>query len=63
MPDQRGTLVPERGSDARWFDVDAIPDPHPVLRRQLFDADVGGDDPAAIDAALARSDIRMEKLT
>ena len=57
-----GELVPERGSDARWFDVDAIPDPHPALRRQLFDAGVGADDPAAIDAGLASAGIMMETL-
>ncbi|MDP9245689.1 MAG: NUDIX hydrolase [Chloroflexota bacterium] len=57
-----GTLVPERGSDARWFDVDAIPDPHPALRRQLFDAGVGRDDDGAIGAALADAVIGMERL-
>jgi ADP-ribose pyrophosphatase YjhB (NUDIX family) len=57
-----GTLVPERGSDARWFDVEAIPDPHPALRRQLFDAGVGRDDDAAIGAALADAAIGMERL-
>jgi 8-oxo-dGTP diphosphatase len=57
-----GTLVPERGSDARWFDVEAIPDPHPALRRQLFDAGVGRDDDAAIDVALADAAIGMERL-
>ena len=57
-----GTLVPERGSDARWFAPDAIPDPHPALRRQLFDAGVGEDDAAAIDAALADAAIGMERL-
>jgi 8-oxo-dGTP diphosphatase len=57
-----GTLAPERGSDARWFDVDAIPDPHPALRRQLFDAGVGNDDRSAIDAALADAAIGMERV-
>ena len=57
-----GTLVAERGSDARWFDADAIPDPHPALRRQLFDAGVGHDDPAAIGAALVDAAIGMERL-
>jgi 8-oxo-dGTP pyrophosphatase MutT (NUDIX family) len=57
-----GTLVPERGSDARWFDPEAIPDPHPALRRQLFDAGVGHDDDLAIAAALAEATIRMERL-
>ena len=57
-----GTLVAERGGDARWFDVDSIPDPHPALRRQLFDAGVGQDDDAAIRAALAAADIRMERV-
>jgi len=57
-----GTLAPERGSDARWFDVETIPDPHPALRRQLFDAGVGRDDEAAIDVALAGAAIGMERL-
>lgn len=57
-----GTLMPERGSDARWFDVDAIPDPHPALRRQLFDAGIGADDGARIDAALFDAGITMERL-
>ncbi|HEY8806224.1 MAG TPA: NUDIX hydrolase [Candidatus Limnocylindria bacterium] len=57
-----GTLVAERGSDARWFEVDAIPDPHPALRRQLFDAGVGRDDDGAIGAALADAGIGMERL-
>jgi 8-oxo-dGTP diphosphatase len=57
-----GTLVPERGSDARWFEIDAIPDPHPALRRQLHDAEVGTDDEAAIDAALAAAAIGMDRL-
>jgi 8-oxo-dGTP diphosphatase len=57
-----GTLVAERGSDARWFDVDAIPDPHPALRRQLFDAGVGVDDDTLIEGALAGAGIGMERL-
>lgn len=57
-----GTLVPERGGDARWFDVGAVPDPHPALRRQLRDAGVGRDDDAAIEAALASADIEMARL-
>jgi 8-oxo-dGTP pyrophosphatase MutT (NUDIX family) len=57
-----GTLVPEYGSDAQWFPLDAIPDPHPALRRQLFDAGVGHDDDGAIDAALHQAGIRMEGL-
>ncbi|HEY8730763.1 MAG TPA: NUDIX hydrolase [Candidatus Limnocylindria bacterium] len=58
-----GTLVPERGSDARWFEFDAIPDPHPALRRQLFDAGAGRDDEGSIEAALTAAGIRMEYLT
>ena len=58
-----GNLVPERGSDARWFAVDAIPDPHPALRRQLLDAGVGKDDDAAIDSALSAADIEMARLS
>ena len=58
-----GTLVAERGSDVRWFDVDAIPDPHPALRRQLRDAGVGQDEDAAIDAALIAAEIEMAPLS
>lgn len=57
-----GQLVPERGSEARWFDVEAIPEPHPALRRQLFDAGVGADDRASIEAALLAAGITMEPL-
>lgn len=57
-----GTVVPERGSDARWFDAPAIPDRHPALRRELFDAGVGRDDEPAIQAALAGAGITMEPL-
>ena len=58
-----GTLAAESGSDARWFDVGAIPDPHPALRRQLLDAGVGADEDAAIDAALNAADIEMARLS
>ena len=57
-----GTLGAESGSDARWFDVDAIPDPHPALRRQLRDAGAASDDGAAIDAALKAAGIQMVPL-
>ena len=57
-----GTLVAERGGDARWFDVDAIPDPHPALRRQLRDAGVSRDTDAAIEAALDGAGIQMVPL-
>lgn len=57
-----GTLVAERGSDVRWFDVDAIPDPHPALRRQLLDAGIGTDTDAAIEAALRGSGIEMARI-
>ena len=57
-----GALVPERGSDVRWFEVDAIPDPHPALRRQLLDAGVGRDDVAQIEGALERAGIAMGRL-
>lgn len=57
-----GTAVPEVGSAVRWFDVLAIPDPHPALRRQLLDAGVGRDDRAAVESALATAGIRMERL-
>jgi 8-oxo-dGTP diphosphatase len=57
-----GTLVPERGGDVRWFDVAAIPHPHPALRRQLRDAGVGHDNDAAIEVALAGAGIDMPRL-
>jgi 8-oxo-dGTP diphosphatase len=57
-----GTLVAERGSDARWFEVHAIPDPHPALRRQLFDAGIGRDDDDAIESALRGARIEMARL-
>ena len=57
-----GTIAPEPGGDARWFDAAAIPDPHPALRRQLFDAGFGNDDAAAIESALADAGITMESL-
>ena len=57
-----GSLVPEQGSDARWFEIGAIPQPHPALRRQLFDAGVGDDDGVRIDAALRDAGISMERL-
>ncbi len=57
-----GTLVPERDSDARWFEIGAIAEPHPALRRQLFDAGVGDDDDVRIDAALRDAGIRMERI-
>jgi len=56
-----GALVPERGSEARWFAFDAIPQSHPVLRRQLVDAGVGRDDDRAIEAALSDAGVRMER--
>ena len=58
-----GTLVSEGGgSDARWFEPEAIPEPHPALRRQLFDAGVGVDDGARIEDALRDAGITMEPL-
>jgi len=57
-----GTLVAERGSDVRWFDVASIPDPHPALRRQLLDAGVGQDADAAIASALNTAGVVMERL-
>jgi 8-oxo-dGTP diphosphatase len=57
-----GTLVAERGSDARWFEIQAIPDPHPALRRQLFDAGIGRDDSDAIESALQGAGIEMARL-
>lgn len=57
-----GTLRAEDGSRAEWFALDAIPDPHPALRRELFDAGVGTDDDGAIAAALDEAGIAMEPL-
>ena len=57
-----GTLVPEPGGDARWFEVGTIPEPHPALRRQLFDAGVGDDDELGIAAALRGAGIQIERL-
>ena len=57
-----GTLAAERGSETRWFEPDAIADPHPALRRQLRDAEVGRDDDAAIEAALEAAGIDMARL-
>src|SRR2546430_16840100 len=57
-----GTLAAERGSDARWFDVDTIPDPHPALSRQLLDAGVGTDQEASIAARLRAAGVMMERL-
>jgi 8-oxo-dGTP diphosphatase len=57
-----GTLVAERASDARWFEIPAIPDPHPALRRELHDAGVARDDDASIDAALEGAGIEMTRL-
>ena len=57
-----GDLVPERGSDARWFEVGAIPDPHPALRRQLFDAGIRPGDAGSIAAALRDAGIEMRPL-
>ena len=57
-----GTLVPEHGGGASWFEPEAILHPHPALRRQLFDAGVGSDDDAAIAAALGDAGIEMRRL-
>ena len=57
-----GKLRAERGGKAEWFAPDAIPDPHPALRRQLFDAGLGHDDERAIERALSAAGIRMERL-
>jgi 8-oxo-dGTP diphosphatase len=57
-----GELRAEAGGKAEWFAADAIPDPHPALRRQLFDAGARRDDERAIEAALADAGIRMERL-
>lgn len=59
----RGELRAEAGSKVAWFVAEAIPDPHPALRRQLFDAGVGQDDERAIDDALSAAGIRMERLS
>jgi 8-oxo-dGTP diphosphatase len=57
-----GELKAERGSDVRWFDAASIPNPHPALRRQLFDAGIGRDSEAEIVDALATAGIAMERL-
>ncbi len=57
-----GSVTAEAGSEARWWDLAALADPHPALRRELRDCDIGADDPAAIDAALAVAGIVMERL-
>jgi len=59
----KGMLVAEAGSDARWLEISAIPDPHPALRRQLFDAGVLPGDSTEIDTALSDAGIQMERLT
>lgn len=58
-----GVVVPERGSEARWFEIGAIPEPHPALRRQLLDAEVLEGDSAKIDVALSDAGIQMERLS
>ena len=58
-----GTLVPERGSDARWFAVVAIPEPHPALRRQLLDAGLTNEEESSITTALRDAGIEMERLS
>lgn len=54
-----GSLAPETGGDARWFDPSAIGDPHPVLRRELLDGRVRDDDERAVEAALSAAGVRM----
>ena len=56
-----GELRPEAGSTVAWFAPETIPEPHPVLRRQLFDAGVRVDDEPAIQTALGTAGIRMER--
>ena len=58
-----GNLRAEDGSRAEWFAPDAIPDPHPALRRELFDAGVRADNETAIEASLQRLGIQMLALT
>lgn len=57
-----GSLSAEPGSQARWWDPAELADPHPALRRELRDAGIGDDDPAAIAAALAAAGISLERL-
>ena len=57
-----GTLVPEHGGAASWFEPGGIPDPHPALRRQLFDTGVRPDDDVSIRAALHDAGIKMRPL-
>lgn len=57
-----GTLSPEPGGEARWWDPELLPDPHPALRQELHDAGIGKDDPASISAALAAAGIALQRL-
>lgn len=57
-----GTLRPEPGGAARWWDPAEIIDPHPALRQELHDAGIGSDDPRSIRAALAAAGIALERL-
>jgi len=57
-----GTLTPEPGGEARWWDPALLPDPHPALRQELHDAGIGSDDPASIRASLAAAGIALERL-
>lgn len=57
-----GELKAEAGSEVAWFLPADIPDPHPALRRQLFDAGVLVDDDAAIEDTLRDAGIQMERL-
>jgi 8-oxo-dGTP diphosphatase len=57
-----GALRPETGSRVEWFAPAEIPDPHPALRRQLFDAGIGSDDEGRIEVALREAGIQMERL-
>ncbi|HVR88533.1 MAG TPA: NUDIX hydrolase [Candidatus Limnocylindria bacterium] len=60
--DASGALTAEAGGDVRWFAPGGIPDPHPMLLRQLADAGIASAGAAAIDASLAAAGIRVERL-
>jgi 8-oxo-dGTP diphosphatase len=57
----RGTPAAEPGSAVCWSLPDAVPDAHPVLRRELYDA-LGIGDPDAIARDLAAAGITLEPL-
>lgn len=59
--DLSGEPAAEPGSRVEWIDP-ARPDLHPALRRQLMDAGLRDDDPAAIARDLAERGARVVRL-